>query len=130
MTAGIIRNPAKASTAPSVAEDHPLIEKLRISIIARGGGVGILNLGRKFRIMDDDNSKGLSLAEFRKGMRETVPGITDSDITSLFRVFDRHGDGSIDYDEFLVTLAVRAATCIHYILCTCLIIFTLLSRVR
>ena len=96
------------------AEDHPLMEKLRASVIARGGGVGILNLGRKFRIMDDDNSKSLSLAEFRKGMRETVPGITDSDITLLFRVFDRHGDGSIDYDEFVVTLAVRAATCLPY----------------
>ena len=128
MTAGIIRNPPKASSAPSVAEDHPLMERLRASVIARGGGVGILNLGRKFRIMDDDNSKSLSLAEFRKGMRETVPGITDSDITSLFRVFDRHGDGSIDYDEFVVTLAVGAPACMHYIPCAYFIV--LLYRVR
>ena len=113
------------------AEDHPSIEKLRASVIARGGGVGILNLGRKFRIMDDDNSKGLSLSEFRKGMRETCPGITDSDITSLFRVFDRHGDGNIDYDEFVVTLAVRATTSMHYILIAYLITcLYLLRRVR
>ena len=127
MTAGIIRHPAKASTVPSATvadEDHPLIEKLRASVIARGGGVGILNLGRKFRIMDDDNSKGLSLSEFRKGMREMCPGITDSDITSLFRVFDRHGDGSIDYDEFVVTLAVRTA-CPRYDSYSYLIIFPL-----
>lgn len=39
--------------------------------MAARGVRGIVGLARKFRIMDDDSSGVLSMAEFKKGMRET-----------------------------------------------------------
>jgi Ca2+-binding EF-hand superfamily protein len=46
-----------------------------------------VGLQRKFKIMDDDGSKSLNMAEFKKAMKETVPEFTDSDVTTLFRIF-------------------------------------------
>jgi len=45
-----------------------LIDRVRKTIIARGAR-GILNLGKSFRIMDDDDSGALDNAEFTKAMK-------------------------------------------------------------
>ena len=39
---------------------------------------GIIGLGRKFRIMDDDGSKSLNKAEFNKAMKECKLDVNDS----------------------------------------------------
>ena len=70
-------------------EEIPLVTKLRADLVARGGGTGIANLGRKFRIIDDDGSKTLSSSEFTKALRETALGLKDDEIKQLFAIFGR-----------------------------------------
>lgn len=65
---------------------HPLLRKFKERVIARGCG-GIIGLQRKFKIMDDDGSKSLNMAEFKKAMKETVPEFSDTDVSTLFRLF-------------------------------------------
>ena len=43
----------------------------------------------------------LDIHEFAKGCQESRFQFTDIDIQTLFRAFDKNGDGTIDYDEFL-----------------------------
>lgn len=65
------------------------------------GAKSIIGIGRIFKIMDDNRSGSLDLQEFAKGVAESKLNITDVDIKTLFNAFDRNGDGSISYDEFL-----------------------------
>lgn len=51
--------------------------------------------------MDDDNSKSLSKAEFRKAVRDFKVDIPEDFIDTIFAAFDLNRDGTIDYDEFL-----------------------------
>lgn len=59
--------------------------------------------------MDDDGSKSLSKEEFSKGIRETGLTLSDEDTEKLFSAFDKDGEGTINYDEFLV--AIRVSCC-------------------
>lgn len=63
-------------------------------------------MARKFKIMDDDGSKSLCLQEFRKAMRESQVELTEDELQQLFRFFDRDGNGTINYDEFVFGLRV------------------------
>jgi Ca2+-binding EF-hand superfamily protein len=51
--------------------------------------------------MDDNRSGSLDLPEFAKGVAESKLDITDVDVRVLFNAFDRDGNGTVDYDEFL-----------------------------
>jgi Ca2+-binding EF-hand superfamily protein len=77
-----------------------IVTKLKAQLKARGAS-GIVGLGRKFRIMDDDGSKSLDMGEFKKAMRECALDLNEQELSSLFRHFDRDGGGSIGYEEFL-----------------------------
>ncbi len=76
----------------------------RDKIKARGAR-GILGLQRIFKIMDDDNSRTLSLVEFTKACRDFKVGISDEYIPTIFNAFDINHDGTLSVDEFI--LAVR-----------------------
>lgn len=76
------------------------LDDLREQLKARGAK-GIIGLSRKFRIMDDDNSKSLSMSEFKKGVRECSLNLTELQLQELFATFDKDRNGAIDYDEFL-----------------------------
>ena len=80
--------------------EKQLVEAFR-KALAKRGGRGIFGLGRQFKIADDDNSKALSLDEFKKCVHDFRVGIAAKDAERLYKVFDRSGDGAIDYDEFL-----------------------------
>lgn len=67
---------------------------------SRGSG-GFVGLQRRFRIMDDDGSKSLSLAEFKKALKEFKMDLSESDLRQLFDHFDQDGSGSIDFEEFV-----------------------------
>ncbi|MDR3582083.1 MAG: EF-hand domain-containing protein [Candidatus Pacebacteria bacterium] len=57
--------------------------------------------------MDDDNSKSLSLPEFKKVVKDYRLKINEKEAEKLFGVFDRNHSGSIDYDEFVRAIIVR-----------------------
>jgi Ca2+-binding EF-hand superfamily protein len=51
--------------------------------------------------MDDNNSKTLDLQEFTKAMNDYRIQVESGDIGKIFALFDRDGNGEINYDEFL-----------------------------
>ena len=69
--------------------------------VAQRGVRGIFGIARIFKIMDDDNSKTLSRAEFEKACRDFKTEISSEDTGVLFSAFDINKDGVIQYDEFL-----------------------------
>lgn len=81
------------------------IDKLRDQLKSRGAR-GFVGLQRKFKIMDDDNSRSLNLVEFKKAMKETGLNLTELQLSQLFSAFDRDRNGVIDFDEFLVLARV------------------------
>lgn len=65
---------------------HPLVKKMKDTLLSRGSG-GILGLQRKFRSMDDDGSRSLNMAEFKKALKEMALSFTDLEISTLFQIF-------------------------------------------
>jgi len=58
-------------------------------------------------MMDDDNNRSLDFKEFLKGLNDYGLLIERDEATALFQQFDRDGNGTIDFDEFLITLRVK-----------------------
>ena len=83
-----------------------LMDNLREQLVSRGAR-GMVGLQRKFRIIDDDNTKSLSLSEFKKAMKECSLKLSDIQLNQLFSFFDKSKDGSIDFDEFIIGIRVR-----------------------
>lgn len=57
--------------------------------------------------MDDNNNRTLDFKEFLKGLNDYGILIEKEEATALFKHFDRDGSGTIDFDEFLITLRVN-----------------------
>jgi Ca2+-binding EF-hand superfamily protein len=51
--------------------------------------------------MDDNNSRSLDKAEFKKAINDFKLEVADEHINIVFNAFDLNRDGTIDYDEFL-----------------------------
>ncbi|KAK9532099.1 hypothetical protein VZT92_009502 [Zoarces viviparus] len=79
------------------------LERLRLQCLSRGSS-GIKGLGRTFKIMDDNESRSLDLKEFLKGLSDYGVLMEKQEATALFQHFDRDRNGTIDFDEFLITL--------------------------
>lgn len=62
---------------------------------------------RTFRIMDDNDSRSLDLKEFLKGLNDYGLLIDKDEAIDLFQQFDHDRNGTIDFDEFLITLRVN-----------------------
>ena len=60
-----------------------LVKLFRDKIKARGAR-GIIGLQKLFAIMDDDNSKSISLPEFTKACRDFKVGVSDDNASILF----------------------------------------------
>ena len=67
------------------------LANLRQQLIVHGAR-GIIGLGRKFRIMDDNGSKSLDMSEFRKGLKELGLVVSEQEIAELFAFFDTNRD--------------------------------------
>jgi calcyphosin len=80
-----------------------LVKLFRDKIKARGSR-GIIGLQKMFFIMDDDNSKSISLPEFSKACRDFKVGISDENVPILFDIFDTNRDGTLNIDEFLYAI--------------------------
>ena len=85
------------------ANEEQLLENLRKRLAARGTR-GIVSIGKKFKIADDNNSKTLDVNEFKKAMHDFRIGMNDRQVSAVYKVFDRDGSGEITYDEFLRTI--------------------------
>ena len=100
-------NPGKRITPARVAEDSELplgiaqiVTKFREEL-HKHGGTGFVAIQRKFRIADDDGSKQLDFAEFKKAILECGMDLDRDEMMALFRYFDRDHNNQIDFDEFL-----------------------------
>jgi Ca2+-binding EF-hand superfamily protein len=80
--------------------NEDLINRVRERIKARGAR-GILNLGKSFKIMDDDGSGYLDNAEFSKALKSYRISSDPLEIQAIFETFDPDGNGQIVYNEFL-----------------------------
>jgi Ca2+-binding EF-hand superfamily protein len=99
-SSGNSRSAASSALANVPAGVAHIVQKLKVEIRSRGG-TGFISLQRKFRIIDDDNSKSLSMAEFKKAMKEMNMGLSDNELRMLFDHFDADRSGSIDFEEFI-----------------------------
>lgn len=80
-----------------------LVKLFRDKIKARGAR-GIIGLQKLFAIMDDDNSKSISLPEFTKACRDFRVGINEDNVPIVFDLFDTNHDGTLNIDEFLMAI--------------------------
>lgn len=80
-----------------------LLRQLQEKLKSRGAS-GFVGLQRIFKIMDDDGSKSLDKAEFKKAITEMKLGFSDGQCQLMFSFFDSDNSGTIDYDEFLRTI--------------------------
>lgn len=78
-----------------------LVKQFKAEIMNKGGN-GYHALQRRFRIMDDAGNKRLSLAEFKKGVKDlSLTSLKDGEIRAMFDFFDNDNNGSIDFEEFI-----------------------------
>jgi len=91
----------KATKALQHATDP--VEKLRLQCLQRGV-TGIKGFGRAFRIMDDNADRRLDKEEFSKGCQDYGLSLDDNDVEGIFKALDRDGNGTIDFNEFLLSL--------------------------
>lgn len=94
------RRSAQQNTNTKFVANEDLIERVRTRIKERGAR-GILNLGKSFKIMDDDRSGYLDNAEFAKALKSYRISNDNMEIQAIFEVFDPDNNGEIVYDEFL-----------------------------
>ena len=93
---------ANANRSPPPADVQLLVKKVKETLRSRGA-TGMIGVQRTFRIMDDDGSKTLSFAEFKKAMKDQCKFtiLSDNDLRKLFDYFDTNGSGTIEYEEFI-----------------------------
>lgn len=84
------------------ADDSP-IAIFRRALASRGAS-GFSGLQRIFKILDDDNSKSLSLSEFTNAIKYTKIDMNEKDIKLLFQYFDTDNTGNIAYDTFITKI--------------------------
>jgi len=94
------RSQSLASFSKTRGNVSGILERLREQLALRGTR-GIVGLGRKFKIMDDDGSGNLDYDEFAKGVRESNVHLTGEEMQLLFSYFDTGRDGLVSYDELL-----------------------------
>ena len=85
--------------SPSAGIGH-LLENIKKELKQRGCN-GFFGLQRRFKIMDDDGNKTLSMGEFKKALKELKLNLSEVDLRALFEHFDADGNESIDFEEFV-----------------------------
>ncbi len=69
--------------------DQSLLGRFRAKLVSNGAR-GIIGLGRKFKIIDDDRSNTISMDEFIKAVKECkLEGVSETEIRKLFTLFGK-----------------------------------------
>ena len=103
---GVTQGPTDYSTTAKPKPVTPggpvenLMQGLRDKLANRGAR-GFIGMARQFKIIDDDNSKCLSLPEFVKALRDFRVNLPEDDARRLFQFMDADRSGEIDYEEFV-----------------------------
>ena len=85
-------------------ESRRMLENIRAQIAKRGGLNGIRSLGRSFRIMYDGGNGKIEPEEMLYGLRDQGVEVERNEIEQIMLHFDKDGDGSVIFDEFLRAL--------------------------
>lgn len=65
-------------------------------------------MSRIFKAMDDNGNRGLDVEDFRWGFIDYGFNLTQEEAQHILNHFDRNGDGTVSYDEFLHALKVSS----------------------
>lgn len=65
---------------------------------------------RILRLMDNHGSRNLSRREFLHGLKEVGLELSEDETKEVFHRFDTNGDGSVNIDEFLLSIRVSNIT--------------------
>lgn len=80
-----------------------LIAEVKAKILQRSSG-GIKGIARIFKAMDDNGNRQLDVEDFRWGFIDYGFNLTQEEAQHLVNHFDRDGNGTVSYDEFLRAL--------------------------
>jgi len=73
-------------------------------LISKRGAKGLVGLKRQFKIMDADGSGALDIQEFKRALQDYKVGVTEVEAETLFQIFDKNRDGTIQFEEFMHAL--------------------------
>ena len=82
-----------------------LVAEVKSKILTRSSG-GIKGIARIFKAMDDNGNRQLDVEDFRWGFIDYGFNLTQEEAQHLVNHFDRDGNGTVSYDEFLRALKV------------------------
>ena len=88
-----------------MASQRGIVEVLSVlrQQLEKRGSRSIRDLGRTFRALDSfDGNKKVDRQEFSVGLRENGVNLSAQEYGILFDYFDKDGDGTVCFDEFLV----------------------------
>lgn len=77
-----------------------LCAEIKAKILDRSAG-GIKGIARIFKAMDDNGNRQLDVDDFRWGFIDYGFQLSKEEAQELLTRFDRNGDGTIDFNEFL-----------------------------
>jgi Ca2+-binding EF-hand superfamily protein len=80
-----------------------LVTEVKNKILHRSSG-GIKGIARIFRAMDDNGNRQLDVEDFRWGFIDYGFNLSQEEAQHLVNHFDRDGNGTVSYDEFLRAL--------------------------
>ena len=89
-----------------------LVTEVKNKILHRSSG-GIKGIARIFRAMDDNGNRQLDVEDFRWGFIDYGFNLSQEEAQHLVTHFDRDGNGTVSYDEFLRALKVSQASKIN-----------------
>ena len=96
---------------PTVSYDgETLVADLKALLIERGS-FSIRGLGRVFKILDDNKNRQLDAEELSNGLMTYGINLNDDQIKSLVAHFDRDGNKTVSFDEFLRAIRVSDNIC-------------------
>ncbi len=89
--------------APARYDGAQMINDIKETLKKRGA-MAIRGIGRVFRILDDNRNRQLDTHELMWGLKDFDIHLSEEQVATLIKHFDRDGTGTLDFDEFLVAL--------------------------